>query len=322
MVGPQGDHQRLYNHDVGPRVIPSTDDRQPGDFNRRRPLSHFPLALALCGSALLPVLVHAAPQTPVLVVCADPNNLPFSNRAGAGFENKLAELLARDLQMRVEYVWWAQRRGYVRHTLSEAKCDIWPGVASGVERVATTQPYYRSTYVFVTRRDRSLQGLTLDDARLKSLSIGVQMVGDNAMNTPPAHALATRGLVANVRGFMLYGDYGRPNPPAAIIDAVAHREVDVALVWGPLAGFFAERSAVALRLTPVTAAGAALPWPMVYDICVGVRRDKPELQTQIEASLNKEQPTIGALLRSYHVPQTSAAAFDTASANNGTIPPG
>jgi mxaJ protein len=303
-------------------VIDRARTSRPRDLKRGgRGSLHLLSVLALCGSSLSS-LAGAAVQTPALVVCADPNNLPFSNRAGAGFENKLSELLARDLHMRVEYVWWAQRRGYVRHTLSEAKCDIWPGVATGVERIATTQPYYRSTYVFVTRRDRPLQALTLDDARLKSLSIGVQMVGDNAMNTPPAHALAARGLVGNVRGYMLYGDYGRPNPPAAIIDAVAHGKVDVALVWGPLAGFFAERCAIALRLTPVTAAGTAVPWPMVYDISVGVRRDKPELQKQIDVSLNQEKLVISAILRSYHVPQSSAAAFDTARANDEASPAG
>ena len=123
-------------------------------------------------------------------------------------------------------------RGFARHTLSEAACDVWPGVASGVDRVATTRPYYRSTYVFVTRADQRLKGLTLDDPRLKSLKIGVQMVGNDAMNTPPAHSLARRGLIDNVRGYMLYGDYAKPNPLASIVAAVARGEVDEALVLG------------------------------------------------------------------------------------------
>jgi mxaJ protein len=255
-------------------------------------------------------LAGAAAPVRTLVVCADPNNLPFSNRARKGFENKIVDLVARDMNARVEYVWWAQRRGYLRHTMSEARCDIWPGIASGVEQIATTTPYYRSTYVFVTRRDKALQGLTLDDPRLQSLTIGVQMIGDNAMNTPPAHALAIRGLIGNVRGYTLFGDYDRPNPPAAIIDAVLRREVDVALVWGPLAGFFAQRSAVALQLTPVTGRVDAAQWPMVYDISMGIRRDKPDLKKEIEQALAKERPAVDALLRAYHVPQASVAAFD------------
>src|SRR5262245_18253063 len=110
-----------------------------------------------------------------LTVCADPNNLPFSNRAQQGFENKLVSLLARGMGLQVSYVWWAQRPWYVRNTLNEEKCDIWPGVASGFERLATTHPYYRSTYVFVTRSRDQLAGLTFDDERLRFRTIGVQM---------------------------------------------------------------------------------------------------------------------------------------------------
>src|SRR5690242_20806347 len=106
-----------------------------------------------------------------ITACADPNNLPFSNKAGAGFENKLAEMIASDLHAKFNYVWWAQRRGYVRNTLNEKKCDFWPGVATNVEMLATTRPYYRSTYMFVSRADEKLGGLTLDDPRLKQLKI-------------------------------------------------------------------------------------------------------------------------------------------------------
>jgi mxaJ protein len=234
-----------------------------------------------------------------LVVCEDPNNLPFSNRAGEGFENQIARLLARDLHAQLSYLWWAQRRGFARNTVNEDRCDVWPGVASGVERISTTRPYYRSTYVFVTRARRQLKGLTLDDARLRSLLIGVQMVGNDAMNTPPAHALASRGVVRNLRGYMLYGDYDRPNPPAEIIKAVARGDIDVALVWGPLAGYFAARSAVPLRLEPVTPALDGGVWPMTYEIAMGVR---PGLQSQIDALLQKEKPAIAQILRAYHVP--------------------
>jgi mxaJ protein len=248
----------------------------------------------------------AALQERKLVVCADPNNLPFSNRTGEGFENKLAKLLADDMGAHLSYVWWAQRRGFARNTLNEGACDVWLGVASGVDRVATTQPYYRSTYVFVTRSDKRLKGLTLDDPRLKSLKIGVQMVGNDAMNTPPAHSLARRGLIDNVRGYMLYGDYEKPNPPAAIVAAVASGEVDVALVWGPLAGYFASLSSVALRIEPVTPRLDDSQWPMVYDISMGVRRDNLQLREQIESILSKEKPRIDALLSAYHVPQVAA----------------
>jgi mxaJ protein len=248
----------------------------------------------------------AEPLRAVLTVCADPNNLPFSNRAGEGFENKIANLIARDLQARIYYVWWAQRRGYVRNTLNEAQCDLWPGVAAGVDRVATTHSYYRSTYVFVSRMDKPWAHLTLDDPRLAKASIGVQMIGTNAQNTPPAHAIADRGLIDNVHGYMVYGDYRDPNPPAAIVTAVAHGDIDVALVWGPLAGFFAERSKIKLRVEAITPA-QDVRWPMRFDIAMGVRPTDPALLSRINEILEKEKLNIDLILSAYHVPQLSDA---------------
>lgn len=264
------------------------------------------------GLALI-AAAFAAPGTSVpatmmrtLTVCADPNNLPFSNRAGQGFENRLAELIARDMGARVEYVWWAQRRGYIRSTLNEARCDLWPGVASGVDTVTTTRPYYASSYVFVTRRDRHIESLSFDDPRLKVLSVGVQMVGNNATNTPPAYALARRGITDNVRGYMLYGSYDQPNPSSAIVQAVERGDIDVAVVWGPLAGYFASRSTVPLRLEAVSPRFDGPQWPMVYSISVGVRRDNAELRDSINDILEREQPRIDRLLSAYHVPLANA----------------
>ena len=237
-----------------------------------------------------------------LTACADPNNLPFSNRAGEGFENKLAQMIASDLHAKLDYVWWAQRRGYVRNTLNERSCDFWPGIGSNVEMVATSRPYYRSTYVFVTKQQEKLSGLTLDDPRLKQLKIGVQMVGNDQSNTPPAHALAKRGIIANVRGYMLYGDYRRPNPPSEIMQAVQRGDVDVALVWGPLAGYFAARSPVPLRLEPVTPWLADMQWPMQFDISVGVQKDNQKLLKQIDQVISRRSGEIRKLLASYDVP--------------------
>jgi mxaJ protein len=251
----------------------------------------------------LAALVGCARTPEPLRVCADPNNLPFSNRAGEGFENKLAELIAADLGRPIEYVWWAQRRGYVRNTLRERRCDLWPGVATNVEMLATTRPYYRSTYVFVTRADRGLDISGFDDPQLRRLRIGVQMIGDDASNTPPSHALARRGIVENVRGYMLYGDYSRPNPPAAIVDAVVRGEVDVAVVWGPLAGFFAGRAARPLELRPVKPWLDGPQWPMVFDVSMGVRKDDDALRERLNTELDRLQPKIDALLAEYRVPR-------------------
>lgn len=252
-------------------------------------------ALILLGSC------HGAEQR-TITACADPNNLPFSNRAGEGFENKLAVMIASDLHASLHYVWWAQRRGFVRNTLNDGRCDFWPGVGSNVEMLATSRPYYRSTYVFVTRDKEQLRGLTLDDPRLKRLKIGVQMVGNDATNTPPAHALAERGIIGNVRGYMLYGDYREPNPPVQIIDAVARGEVDVALVWGPLAGYFAAKSPVPLRLEPVTPWMADMQWPMQFDISVGVQKNNQRLLKEIDRSLSRRAADIKRLLERYRVP--------------------
>lgn len=237
-----------------------------------------------------------------LTACADPNNMPFSNRAEQGFENKLARLIASDLHAELKYIWWAQRRGYVRNTLNEEACDFWPGIASNVEMVATSRPYYRSSYMFVSRAAAKLDGLTLDDPRLKTLKIGVQMVGNDASNTPPAHALATRGIIANVRGYMLYGDYREADPPAEVMKAVERGEVDVALVWGPLAGYFAAKSPVPLRLEPVTPWFADQQWPMQFDVSVGVQKNNQKLLKQIDRVLMRRSGDIRRLLDSYHVP--------------------
>jgi mxaJ protein len=257
------------------------------------------IALILAAAAL--GSCNLVPQR-TLTACADPNNLPFSNRAGEGFENKLAAMIASDLHAELKYIWWAQRRGYVRNTLNEKSCDFGPGIASNVEMVATSRPYYRSTYLFVSREGANLNALTLDDPRLKKLKIGVQMVGNDATNTPPAHALAERGIIANVRGYMLYGDYREPNPPAEIVKAVARGDVDVALVWGPLAAYFAAQSPVPLRLEPVTPWFADQQWPMQFDVSVGVQKDNSKLLHEIDRVLARRSGDIRRLLDSYHVP--------------------
>jgi mxaJ protein len=257
--------------------------------------------LALLLAVLL--LNAGVAEARALKVCADPNNLPFSNDRLEGFENKIVALIAKDLDATVSYVWWAQRRGFIRHTLKAGDCDLWPGIASGIEMAATTRPYYRSSYMFVTRADRRLEIRSFDDARLKSLTIGVQMVGNDAMNTPPAHALARRGITQNVRGYMLYGDYRQPNPPAAIMEAVAEGRIDVGVVWGPLAGYFAAREARPLSLVPVEPQIDGAQWPMVFDIAMGVRRDDKDFKHEIDRLLAREHAAIDAILDAYHVPR-------------------
>ncbi|HTL42844.1 MAG TPA: substrate-binding domain-containing protein [Vicinamibacterales bacterium] len=248
---------------------------------------------------------HRAPAPPerVLRVCADPNNLPYSNRAGEGFENKIASLLAADRHERLEYTWWAQRRGYVRNTLKAGDCDVLVGVPTSFELALTTRPYYRSTYVFVARHDRHLHLSSLDDPRLHRMRIGVQMVGDDFNNTPPAHALSSRGIIRNVVGYEIYGDYSQPHPLSGIVEAVERGDVDAALAWGPPAAYFARMSRVPLDVTPVTPQ-IDLPFlPFVFDMSMGVRHGDNALRDELDDFLVRRQADIDAILGSYNVPR-------------------
>jgi mxaJ protein len=256
-----------------------------------------------------------APQTTeltrppgVLRVCADPNNLPFSNRRLEGFENRIAELVARELSAKVEYTWRAQRRGFIRETLRAGACDIIIGMPSSLELALTTVPYYRSTYAFVYRKDRKLNIRSFDDAALRDVRVGVQMVGDDFANTPPAHALASRHIIQNVRGYSVYGDYTQESPPARIIEAVAKGEVDVAVAWGPLAGYFAGRQRVPLEVVPVSPQIDVPYLPFVYDISMGVRRGDDAFREQLDEILSRKSLEIGAILDEYGVPRVGTVS--------------
>jgi mxaJ protein len=272
--------------------------------SRTHALSRAPLlglALVLAAGAGGCARAEARPARE-LRVCADPNNLPWSNRAGQGFENRIAELVAKELGATLEYTWRAQRRGFFRETLKAGRCDVVIGVPTALDLVAPTRPYYRSTYVFVSRRDRGLHLASLDDPRLKHLKIGVQMMGDDGANPPPVHALARRGVIGNLRGYSVYGDYSKPNPPADVIAGLARGEVDVAIVWGPLAGYFAPRSGVAMEITPVTPQIDPPFLPFVFDISMGVRRGDT-LRTRLDDIIVRHRAEIDAILRDYGVPR-------------------
>jgi mxaJ protein len=270
--------------------------------------------------AVLPITLggdhgFAAP----LRVCADPNNLPFTNQRGEGFENRIAELLARDLHTRVEYTWWAQRRGFLRNTLNAGRCDVVLGMPFRMDAVLTTKPYYRSTYVFVTQRARHLDIRSFDDPRLKTLRIGVPMIGDDGANAPPAHALARRGIVANVVGYSVYGDYRQESPPSQLIAAVARGDVDVATAWGPLAGFYAGREGVPLDLAPVAPVAPAAPeqdgptarLPFAFDISMAARRGDVARQAMLDAFIMRRRAEIDRILSDFHVPRVDSDARTT-----------
>ena len=240
-----------------------------------------------------------------LRVCADPNNLPFSNQRLEGFENRLATIVAGELHANLEYTWWAQRRGYVRNTIQAGLCDVLMGAPSGFERTLVTRPYYRSSYVFVSRSVDQLQVRSFDDPILRRLRIGVQLVGNDGQNTPPAHALADRGVVANLVGYTLYGNYLDPNPPARIVEAVARGDVDVAVVWGPLAGYFAPRQSTPLALQSVTPQVDRNGMPLAFDIGVGVSPKLPAVRDEIDHVLVRRRADIARLLDEFGVPRVT-----------------
>ena len=250
---------------------------------------------------------HATPPPPPATrarrVCAAPSNLPCSNGRGAGFENRLAELVAREMGRRVEYTWWAQRRGFWRNTIKAGRCDVVVGLPSGYGPALTTRPYYRSTYVFVTRRGARPPVRSFDDAALRTARVGVQLIGDDYANTPPVAALARRGIVDNVRGYMIYGDYRTPSPPSAIVAAVARREVDVAVAWGPLAGYFARRQRVPLDVVPVSPASDGAAVPFTFDIAMGVRKSEAALRDTLDAILTRRHAAVARILDAYGVPR-------------------
>jgi mxaJ protein len=253
--------------------------------------------LVIAAAALL---APSLAQADVLRVCSDPNNLPFSNRAGEGFENKIAALVARDLGDTVEYTYALQNEKFLKHTILAHKCDVVMGISAGADGVDTTNPYYASTYVFVTRKRDALALNSITDTRLRRLKIGVHLIGDNA--TPPTVALGEEGIIDNVRGFMIQGDFAKPNPAARLIEAVETQDIDVAAVWGPLGGYFAQHSPVPLAVTPMTGTERFASLRFRFAIAMGLRKGDAALRKQLDAVLVREAPAIRNILTAYGVP--------------------
>ncbi|HET7497518.1 MAG TPA: substrate-binding domain-containing protein [Candidatus Eisenbacteria bacterium] len=252
------------------------------------------------GSAALASAADAD-SSRTLCVCADPNNLPFSNDREQGFENEIAKLVAKDLGRELRYFWWAQRRGFIRNTLNAHACDVVLGLPAHFDLALTTRPYYRSSYVFVTRRDRNLDLRSLDDARLRSLRIGAHMIGDDYASLPPVQALARRGITG-IAGYSIYGDYSKPNPPANLIGAVASGDLDVAVAWGPTAAYFARRSPVRLSVTPIAPDVEEGAPPFSFDIAMGVRKGDVALKAALDGVIARRGKQIRKILERYDVP--------------------
>jgi mxaJ protein len=258
--------------------------------------SRFLSALALL-LLLAPAIRAGEPR--VLRVCADPDNLPYSRSDGSGFENRIARVVADEMGAELRYAWMPFYRGFVRKTMGEGLCDVFVGVPSGFERVLTTRPYYRSSYVFVSRTRRPFA--SFDDPRLRKARVGVQLIGNDLAATPPGHVLAMRGAVANVRGYPPMGD----GPAAArMVRALDEGALDAALIWGPQAGYFAARSTTPLRVNIARAPPEAADLPFEFAISMGVARGDRALRDELDAILERRRADIDAILAEYHVPRT------------------
>jgi quinoprotein dehydrogenase-associated probable ABC transporter substrate-binding protein len=254
----------------------------------------------LSGLLLCTCAAFSADRT-VLRVCADPENLPFSNKTQDGFENRIAALVAKDLHAELNYTWWPQRGAYLENSLEAGECDAVMGVPSSTNSVLPTRPYYRSTYVLVTRKDRDLQISSLLDPRLETLRIGIHVVGNDY--APPAYLLAQRGLTKNLAGYSLYGGSDERDPQARLIEAVASGAVDVAVAWGPFAGYFAPKQSAALMIAPVSPP-MFQSIPFAYDISAAVRKDDRMLQSRLQDALARQCAGIAAILAEYSIPLT------------------
>ena len=253
----------------------------------------------LSALALLLAASTALAQPRVLRVCADPDNLPYSNRDGAGFENRIARIVADELHAELRYEWFPFYRAFVRKTMVEGLCDVFIGVPTDFERVTTTRPYYRSAYAFVSRASSAVS--TFDDPHLKSVRIGVQLIGNDLAATPPGYALAASGVTANVEGFPMMGD-----GPAAqrIVRALGDGRLDTALVWGPQAGYFAAHSPVPLKVTLAKAPAEAAGMPFEFSMSMGVKRGNRALRDELDGVIERRRSDIDAVLAEYHVPRT------------------
>jgi len=276
--------------------------------------------ITACAAALLVAGPNVAAAADVvsdgeaLRVCADPDNLPYSNAAEQGFENRIARVIADALGRPLRYEWQPLGRGFVRKTLGAGSCDVFIGVPAGFERVLTTRPYYRSVYVFVNRADAAHKLASFDDPLLGRMAIGVQLVGDDLAATPPGHALSRHGAIERVVGYMAWGD--GPAAARAAADLAAGR-LDAAVLWGPQAGWFARRSAVPLVVTPARPP-SDVPLPFDFEIAMGVRKDDRALRDALDRAIVERHDEIVAILDAYAVPRLPLAGEDDATAGRPT----
>jgi quinoprotein dehydrogenase-associated probable ABC transporter substrate-binding protein len=229
-----------------------------------------------------------------LRVCADPHNLPFSNQAGEGFENKIADLLAQELGVPLTYTWYPQSIGFVRNTLGARACDVVMGIVTTSELLQNTNPYYRSSYALVQRADAETKAEGLSDPQLADLRIGA------VARTPPVDILARQGLLKNVTPYALIVDTRFDSPGRQMVEDVAAGKIDVGVLWGPIAGYWAKQQTVPLEVAPLTGenTGARLD----FRITMGLRHNEPEWKRVLNDFIGGHKAEIQGILLDYGVP--------------------
>ena len=232
-------------------------------------------------------------------VCADPSNLPFSDDQGQGFENKIAELMAQKLGVPLTYTYYPDALGFVRNTLRANRCDVIMGVVAADELVQNTNPYYRSTYVLAYRDGEGDRFGDLDSPLMQLARIGV------VAGTPVADLLARKGLAGQVQGYKLNVDTRVEQPARRMIEDLAAGEIDAALLWGPIAGYWGERQKVPIKLVPL-ASDPRAKLRLDFRISMGVRPNEPQWKHDLNDLIRELQPQIQAILADYGVPLLDA----------------
>ncbi|MBK1836789.1 quinoprotein dehydrogenase-associated putative ABC transporter substrate-binding protein [Azospirillum sp. YIM B02556] len=273
-------------------------------MNRRLPSPRHAVfvAVALCVAAMPVGRSARAAQaegipTEVLRVCADANLLPFSNDRREGFENRIAQLIADDLKVPLAFTWWPQTIGFVRNTLRTRQCDLVMGTAVGEELMQNTNPYYRSTYALVYRKDSGITAKTLADPSLQGARIGV------VARTPPSAVMLRHGLT-NLEPYQLDTDTRAHHPAEQALQDVAAARTDAAILWGPIAGYFATRQQVPMVVVPLMDEPGASPFQ--YMISMGIRPDEPDWRHWLNDFIVRRQGDIDRILAEYHVPLANA----------------
>jgi mxaJ protein len=233
-------------------------------------------------------------------VCADPDNLPFSNRTGAGFDDRIVTLVAHDLHRQIVFVWARPRRGFLREQFNKNACDVLLDVPVGLHGVAVTEPYYTSSYAFVSPARKHLQIASFTDEHLNGQRIGLQILEEDL--SPPSLPLIRSGHAGQIVGFESFGER-----EGDVVKAVADGRVGLAVVWGPVAGYFARNSRVPLTVTPVPRAYTFAGVPFTYAMGFGVHKQDQALLQQLNDSIRRLQPKINQVLTAFAVPTVNTA---------------